>query len=392
MVNQNKIGRGRVMRRSGLLIATLVFLNSAAQAIPLTSVKCMGGDGPNPLTDVSDNLGIGVEVLPTEGSVQEFLFWSNKQTVAYRNDYGRIYSLPLRGGRQIHLANSRNPLSSIKDDNNRFLSLRGRATVLDTESSPLMWRSWPHYREIKHLYWHRFLGRESLFSVGASFYRPRQQQIEVLSFSSRGIKPHICNLIAPQGQIFYLGEGHVYPYVFLYTIKKTGDNTQVNYFNIQIEGELLGKPTCLLYKSGQYSTVIPGNVTEVYQFPELMEGNHNMFVVKSDHPEKNFLWDDGTYGCRYYQFGEREPMVLNPRQPILTTWDDQDGLSIIYPRKTLDGQPLILRLLGNKLMGPVRKEHMVLSDDGRQLFVAARLKDPKEGRNRKLIRIELPQF
>ncbi|NBT58811.1 hypothetical protein EBT16_08520 [bacterium] len=239
------------------------------------------------------------------------------------------------------------------------------------------------------MYWHKFLGRDSLFSVGSSFVRPHQQRIEVYSFSRKGVKPHICNLFSDAGSFYHLGEGHVYPYVFLYGVKKEGDKTRLTYFNIQIEGELAGMPMCQLYQSGQYSTLIPGNVKEVYQFPELMVQNQNMFVVLTDHPEKNLLWDDGAYGCRYYHFGSRQPMVPNSRQAVLAVWSEDEGLSLIYPRRFEAGEPVVIRPLKDQIEGPIQRHHLILSDDGKTLFVLAKLKGGEDGQHRRLIRVSL---
>jgi hypothetical protein len=219
--------------------------------------------------------------------------------------------------------------------------------------------------------------------------RPNQQQIEVYSFGQKGVKPHICNLYSSFGEVFHLGEGHSYPYVFLYRVKKENQCTRLTYFNIQIEGELAGLPVCKLYQSGQYSTLIPGNVKEVYQFPELMTGNQNMFVVRTDHPEKNLLWDDGVYGCRFYNFGQRIPMVLNPRQTTLAVWSEEEGLSLIYPRTFENGEPVILHPLRDQIIGPVHQHHLALSDDGKKLLVLAKLKGSHESEHRQLIKVEL---
>lgn len=390
MASQNRDGRGVKMIRTFLWLLVFALVSPIAHGGSLSSIKCQGGDGPNPLTDITKQFSPRVELLDTEGSVQELLFWEGKRLIAYRNHRGVIYGLPLGGHKSYRLGNSRFPLSQVKDSNDRYLSLKNRATVLDTEFST--WLNWPHHREVRHLYWHRFLGRESLFSIHSSLVGPRQQRMEVLSFNDRGIKPHLCNLIAPPGEIFHLGEGHVYPYVFLYKVKKGNNSTQVSYFNIQIEGELVGLPTCRLYQAGHYSTRIPGNVTEVYQFPELMQGNNNMFVVKTDHPERQLLWDDGTYGCRYYQFGGKDPMVLNSKQAVLATWDEAEGLNLIYPRRIIDGQPMTISLLKGEVVGPIQREHLALSDDGKTLLVAAELKNAPTHSGRKIIRINLQNF
>lgn len=360
-----------------------------AQTGDLGSYKCMGGDGPNPLSDVTQIKKFGIKVFDLKGAAQEFLLWEKKGQIAYRNQGGRIYLLNLKNGESLPFGASSISLSKVKDNEERFITLSGTPITLDTALNPPQWQQWSHKQKVKHLYWHKFLGRDSLFSVGSSFIRPHQQRIEVYSFSRKGVKPHICNLFSDADSHFHLGEGHVYPYVFLYTVKKEHENTRLTYFNIQIEGELAGLPMCELYQSGQYSRLIPGNVREVYQFPELMVNNQNMFVVHTDHPEKNLLWDDGVFGCRYYNFGSRQPMILNSRQAVLAVWNEEEGLSLIYPRRLQAGEPVVMRPLGNQIAGPINRNHLALSDDGKTLYVLAKLRGDKESLHRKLIQVSL---
>jgi hypothetical protein len=332
---------------------------------------------------------MGVNVFDLKGTVHEFIFWERKNQIVYRNHLGKILRLDLTSGKSVLLGSSSSSLSPVKDPNERYITLVGSPITLDTGTNPPRWQKWSHKKRLKHLYWHRFFGRDSLFSVTSSFVRPHQQQIEVYSFSRKGAKPHICNLYSGVGEVFHLGEGHNYPNVFLYRVKHENQCTRLTYFNIQIEGELAGLPVCKLYQSGQYSTLIPGNVKEVYQFPELMTGNQNMFVVRTDHPEKNLLWDDGVYGCRYYNFGQRIPVVLNPRQATLAVWSEEEGISLIYPRTFDNGEPVILHLLRDQITGPIHKHHLALSDDGKTLLVLAKLRGAHEGDHRQLIKVEL---
>lgn len=354
----------------------------------ISSVKCQGGDGPNPLK-LLEGLKENVSQYIPIGEVQEFLVLESRNSLIYRNHQGMIYELNLGSGKSRKVASSQWPLSKLKDDNDRFVTLKNSATVLDLGTQPPHWRWWSHKNSLRHVYWHRFLGKETLFSVDPYQVSESKQQISIYSFSRRGVKPHLCNLYANKGEHFFLGEGHVYPYIFLYKIKKEGNCTHLSYFNIQIEGELLGKPMCQLYTSGQYSTSLPGNVLEVYQFPELMQGNHNMFVVRTDDPDKNLLWDDGIYGCRFYNFGKSVPMVLNSKQAVLAAWSELGGLSLVYPRKLDKGEPTILRPLFGLLQGPITQGDLVLSDDGKWLYVLAHTRDQSPHESKRFIRVNL---
>jgi len=379
------------MRQWVVLGWFLVVSITSANARDLGSIKCFGGgDGPNPLMDLTHLQDLGVTGFETQGEIQEFVLWESKGSVVYRNSEGKIYQLALNGGKNTLLAKSRWPISRVKEDTNTFLALRDRAVTLDTGFSPPRWQTWAYKNGLRHLYWHRFLGTESLFSVASSFVRPHQQRIEVYSFSRKGVKPHICNLFSNQGEFFHLGEGHQYPHVFLYKVKKEGDSTRLSYYNIQIEGEIAKLPVCRLYQAGQYSTLIPGNVREVYSFPDLMTTNTNLFVVRTDHPERNLLWDDGIYGCRYYHLENREPIVLNPKHAMIAVWSDSEGLSIIYTRKFEKGEPIVIRPLRDLIEGPIKKEHLALSNNGKELFVLARPRGSQTGTKRQLMRVTLP--
>lgn len=372
------------------LAVVLTILNGICIAKPIESIKCLGGgDGPNPLSDITSSDELGLTVFKTQGSVSEFVVWEKKGYLVYRNHEGRIYQLSLSNGKSFLMGSSTAPLSRVKDDHDRYLTLKGRPYTLDTGINPPRWQKWSHKNGVTHLYWHKFFGDDSLFSVDASFIRPNQQRIEVYSFSRKGVKPHLCNLFSNQGEIYHLGQGHVYPYVFLYKVKPEAGSTRLTYHNIQIEGELLGKPVCKLYKSGQYSTLLPGNVKAVYQFPELMTSNLNMFVVATDHPEKNLLWDDGVYGCRFYKTNGNPPMVLNTKQPMWAVWDEEEGLSLVYPRKLVNGEPAVLNPLKGLIEGPIKSEHLYLSDNGKVLYVLAKPRGSDPNNGRLLIRVEL---
>jgi hypothetical protein len=377
------------MRNLKFALGLFCCLVAQINAAEIGSIKCLGGDGPNPLTDITKIQNMGVNVFDVKGTVHEFIFWERKNQIVYRNQLGKIFRLDLKSGKSFLLGSSSVSLSKVKDPDERYVTLAGSPIALDTGTNPPRWQKWSLKKRVKHLYWHRFFGRDSLFSVTSSIVRPQQQQIEVYSFGQKGVKPHICNLYSSVGEVFHLGEGHSYPNVFLYRVKKENQCTRLTYFNIQIEGELAGLPVCKLYQSGQYSTLIPGNVKEVYQFPELMTGNQNMFVVRTDHPEKNLLWDDGIYGCRFYNFGQRIPMVLNPRQTTLAVWSEEEGLSLIYPRTFENGEPVILHPLRDQIIGPVHQHHLALSSDGKTLLVLAKLKGSYESENRQLIKVTL---
>jgi len=354
----------------------------------IESIKCQGGDGPNPLVIVEKAKAQEIEYSPV-GQVEEFLLLEKKGVLVYRNQMQDIYELNLRNGKSRKIARSRFALSSVKDDSDRYITLRDRATILDTGVYPPEWRWWATPKPLKHVYWHRFLGRETLFSVDASEPQNSKQRIRVYSFGRKGMTPHLCNLYSGPGEHFFLGEGHAYPSIFLYRTKKEGNCTRLSYFNIQIEGEILGKPKCELYTSGQYSTLLPGNVVEVYQFPELMQGNHNMFVVRTDDPNRNLLWDDGIYGCRFYNFEGSTPLVLNSKQAVLAAWSEVEGLSLVYPRKLEKGEPTVARPLFGRLQGPLTQKDLILSDNGRYLYVLARLKDQSPDEPKKIIRVDL---
>jgi hypothetical protein len=207
--------------KPSFVFLSLVFFSLSAWTGEIQSMKCQGGDGPNPLTDLTGSQKTRITVFETKGNVSEFVLWDWKRSVAYRNKQGEIYELFLSNGKSRGLARSSSPLSQVKDEHDRFLTLRNHPITLDTSYTPSQWRKWSHKSGVDHLYWHRFLGKDSLFSVSSKKHLlSDQQRLEVYSFSHKGVKPHLCNLYAKKGQHYHLGEGHVYPFIFLYRTEK----------------------------------------------------------------------------------------------------------------------------------------------------------------------------
>ncbi|NBT59984.1 hypothetical protein EBT16_14510, partial [bacterium] len=110
----------------GILYSVLV------QAHPkdLGSYKCMGGDGPNPLTDVTQLQKVGTTVFDSKGVVQEFFLWERKGKIVYRNQFGNIYLLDLKTGKSVPFGSSSIPLSRVKDEDERFITLSGTPITL----------------------------------------------------------------------------------------------------------------------------------------------------------------------------------------------------------------------------------------------------------------------
>ncbi|NBW99637.1 hypothetical protein EBR03_08710, partial [bacterium] len=105
------------MRQWVVLGWFLVVSITSANARDLGSIKCFGGgDGPNPLMDLTHLQDLGVTGFETQGEIQEFVLWESKGSVVYRNSEGKIYQLALNGGKNTLLAKSRWPISRVKED------------------------------------------------------------------------------------------------------------------------------------------------------------------------------------------------------------------------------------------------------------------------------------
>ena len=190
------------MRKMNLILGLWLCVTAQINASDIGSIKCFGGDGPNPLTDITKIQNLGVTNFDLRGPVHEFVFWEKKNQIVYRNQFGKIYRLDLRSGKSVLLGSSNASLSPVKDPGERYITLVGSPITLDTATNPPRWQKWSHKKRVKHLYWHRFFGRDSLFSVTSSIVRPHQQQIEVYSFSQKG-SSHISVTSTPVWEKYF---------------------------------------------------------------------------------------------------------------------------------------------------------------------------------------------
>jgi hypothetical protein len=69
------------MRNLKFAIGLFCCLVAQINAAEIGSIKCLGGDGPNPLTDITKIQNMGVNVFDVKGTVHEFIFWERKNQI-----------------------------------------------------------------------------------------------------------------------------------------------------------------------------------------------------------------------------------------------------------------------------------------------------------------------
>lgn len=372
------------------LIALIVVWHLSSLSWGLESVSCMGGEGPGPMYDLSQILPPGVSLLPIHEPVQDFIVLPKKKHLVYRNLDSQLREVCLKTFTKFPLLDSDLPLSKVVDEDERLLLQAGRPSILDTQATNLAWHHYPANFELKHLYWKRSgsYGPKVLYSLESVFITPDQQQIKIYSFLDGQAKPFECNLPSTKGEIFHIGEGHEYPYIFLYKVRKDGTDSRVVSYKVKING-VLGNNQCRLYMVKPYAQKIAGNILSIHKFPALEESSHEMFVVETDVKEKSFLWDDGPNDCRYYNLGGRKPVILNHKVPVIATIEPKEGITLIYPRKKMGGNPIYVRPLEDIASGAFGPEHVSLSDDGKTLWVANQLRGEA---GRLLFKVDLAQI
>lgn len=297
------------------LLLALIVCARLASAIP--AGRCGGGDdGPKPLADFSDIFHADVKDVPTQGAVEEFLYLEHEQSIVYRNTKRDIHKLSSLGS--TPLTQSGQPLSRLTDEKNRYLASDAAPWVFDMKKG-----IWYNYQIDARPFRHLFFHGSSLYSISSRIGPDNTQYMNVYEYKVGDTAAHrICRTIeAPAGQHYILAEGHSYPEVYLYRMRPTTQGCFfVTFYSMDI-GFLCG-----ISGLGHYTREIAGEAKSAHMFRDLKS-----LAVEVDHPTNNLLWDtkEGE-GWRYYDINGLKPYVLNFKKPVIATWDQKEGMSLIY--------------------------------------------------------------
>jgi len=333
-----------------LLLVAVAAMNATA----VSETRCGGGDGPKPLADISTTFEASVKGISTQGSVQEFLFSERDNAVIYRNEEGGIFKNGLTGP-STKIAESGTPMSRLTSDRQRYLAAESTPWVYDRK-----YQRWYNYKLDARPFRHLFFDNNSLYSVSASYDAKNNQKFTVYRYDVGGTvaQPVCYSLQSPPGQHLTLAEGHSYPWAYLYRTFNSPTGKKISFYGLNV-GNL-----CAIKPFDDYTRDISGPVKRAHVFPEI--GNQT-FAVEVDHPTHNLLWEHN--GCRYFHT-DGQALVLSYRHPIMATWSEDKGMSLIYLDR--ESQAHLPPLPSGRSMRGLLPEDVWLADDAKRLFLAPR--------------------
>lgn len=365
---------------SGLLSAVGIFAAaSGAMGAGAPDVKAgdcrPGGEGPKPVANITNIFPSNVHRIPTNGEPTEFLSWEKKNQIAYRSDGREIIATSPDGGFKQFLSTSSKPLARVVDAEERFLVTANDNWFLDTWAGP----AWVHFRapfeKPHHLFWYQ----RRLYSMRNTYDNGGGQRIMLYRYNAGASSAHqICPLLKfTAGEGYQIGEGHSYPYVVLYRVRRT---TQGNSLTVA----LLNVSTCGL-EPKTYARPVDGDVENVHWFRPL-----NSYLVKIDSPTKQLMWDTGPDDehCHYYNVGKDYPaFILGYSQPVVGLFNPNDGLSLLYLHDLENHDPKTAQILNDFPLQSLGASDVWLTKDGSTLYAAPTMID----QSRWMLKIDLPE-
>jgi len=333
---------------------TIAFFGALIPVNGFASTRCGGGDsGPKPLADISHTFDAQVAGIPTEGSVEQFLFSEKDNAIIYRNEFNEI-SKTVNFTSSTKLTQSGTPLSRLSGYGGRYLAAEAAPWVFDRKYS-----RWHNYKLDARPFRHLFFDNHSLYSMSSRIDAKNNQIFTVFRYDvgTAEAKPVGNSLISPPGQHLTMAEGHGYPYVYFYRVEQFPTTKRISFYRLDLRTFLFLSPL------SEYTRDITGPVKKAHIFSGM-----GAFAVEVDHPTQNLLWDHK--GCRYFN-SEGTPLVLNYNQPVVATWSDFKGLSLIYLDKEAQAHISPAPIYGHSMRG-LLQEDVWLANDGKRLFLAPR--------------------
>lgn len=334
-----------------LTLGVLVALNATAAV----GTRCGGGDGPKPLADISHTFEADIKGVPTLGDVQEFLFSERDNAILYRNERNEVLKTNVPAGPSLKLTESGLPLSRLTSYRERYIAAEAAPWVFDRKQ-----QRWYSYKLDARPFRHLFFDGDSLYSISSKYDEQNNQTFTVYRYDVGNASAiQTCfSLQSPPGQHLTLAEGHKFPWAYLYRTDGPATSKFISFFALNVSSN------CKVQPLDGYTREISGPVKRAHVFPEI--GNKT-FAVEVDHPTHNLLWEHN--GCRYFHT-DGEALVLSYRQPIIATWSDQKGMSLIYLDR--ESQAHLPPLPSGRLARGLLPEDVWLADDAQRLFLAPR--------------------
>lgn len=348
------------MNPINVVVTILLGLSMAASASPF---RCMGGEGPKPLSDISGLLNYKVKPVDTPATLQEFFIWENKNTLVYRDVSGDIRTLSIAKNtptpsKEYVITKLSQPLSRITDSSERYLtSLGDRIWVYDTWTSG--WNNAVQKKNVEPLFWTENAKRNYLVSHSVTSTGTTQTHEFYSTVAGSSSQTPICTFTQNNQNPLRGARGAADPYYYFWGEMEVDGKRLVTLHPLNVF-------TCRFEKGVIYEGV-RHPVQEIIYFKNL-----NAIAMKLDNDKQNLLWWSPK-GCDYYDIGRVSPMVPNFKLPVLMTWTPEHSIQLIYPEKAER-----VELLKGLPIQSLEEKDVWLNKDANRLFLASKLEDDNQ--------------
>ena len=302
----------------------LVFGFIFLQQIALGEPRCAGGGegGGVPFGLIPKNIAEQPNWIKTKSMVQGFLFWETTNRVLYHDGMSWVRAHDLANGLEYGVSELGiiPPFSPVKDPDNRYFSTVNFSSLFDSKNHTFI--KMPMNVPQQELFWHEGV----LYTQALGETAPGSMTGSIHAYKAKSKKVTTCfyNL---NGEKLSFANNNEYPYAYGFTQKELPDGTfDITTYKVDVRKELFGSG-CSIEIVQKYKDPFPGRVSKMHRYNKI-DGN----IFELEHKTKNLLWDKGVDECIFYDLGRIRYSVLNGDSPSVATWDQEDGLGLIYPR------------------------------------------------------------
>jgi hypothetical protein len=341
----------------------ITLLSLCLPAIGAVAKEC-GGDGPTPI--IHENVTPKYQQMSTMGSILEYSVSDATNEVFYRTDGKEIYKSAIGSTKSNKVTDSPYVLSRVMHKKGNYLVTEGDAYIWNLATS----KAWEAMTlsttvPVTPLYWESDLlysVREEDDNFGTPSWHVQKYKAGD-AYSNR-----VCGFIPAKGYGYELAGGHHFPYVYFYKTSSAVGGTLLTLYRFDTR-------TCFMNTLATYTKPISGNIKWVHWFT-----GSNTIAVATDHPTKNLLYDQGKGICSYFDLGGDEPVITNPRMPVVAVVRSDNSADLIHLQT---GKKNDLSTTSNYYSN-TRLQDFYLTNDGKNLFVA-----PESGGTRELVQIRI---
>ncbi|NBX93490.1 MAG: hypothetical protein EB078_01940 [Proteobacteria bacterium] len=279
-----------------------------------TEVHCRGTDGPTPFTVVPPP---NQELIKTTDSITSFVILEKKNQLAYVGSKGHLWLYDLQNQSELNLGKFRGPLASLVDPDERFL-VSGKAglvkdlrTYKDTTELRIPNSADPVFWYQKELFLLDKVSRGSGGNWNVSFAR-------VNSDYGTQVR-HSCQFSLAKNIEVGVGQGHVFPFLFLYGFRQQKGGSHVDLYFVNLISQ---SKNCDIRLIAHYRDPIHGKIVKVTQLNDARD-----YAIQTDQDQNNLLYDQGNT-CRYFNIPSGTSYFPNPGIPVLLNLNRQKGAGV----------------------------------------------------------------